>query len=149
MYLALCTIISFILAHIYSSPFFEKLLRFLGIRRTVHQYIWKDIEDYDKPLWVRVTIKSLDRIYYGMLVLAEVFERKPQIVLSQFQEKTLDGEVINDYLEKDYHRILIDTDKCDKIEFVYFDDSEYLKVSEISLIEITKNVITKHTTRHS
>lgn len=77
--------------------------------------------DGGRPIWIQATLKNLNEEIYGEVYLAEMNNRYPIVVLRRYEVCDLDGEKIKDF-ENDYSKFyVLDTSKCDKIEYVYAD----------------------------
>ena len=117
----MCCVTGYIGSKIYTSKTFEKIIEKLGIYRTVNNGIWNDIMDGGRPIWIQATLKNLNEEIYGEVYLAEMNNRYPIVVLRRYEVCDLDGEKIKDF-ENDYSKFyVLDTSKCDKIEYVYAD----------------------------
>jgi len=130
IYLLASFITAFIIAKIVLHPKLKPILRRLGVKRTINEYLWGDITDPTHPLWIEVTIQSINRKYFGQIVLIEDFQREPQIVLSRYEIWNLNGEKLSDFDQKPNYRIMIDISKCDEIRFIYDKDSEYVLIND-------------------
>lgn len=134
MVILLTTIVlSYIAAQTYTSVILKKVLRKINVRRTVNPYIWNDIEDKSKTLWVHVGFKELNAQFLGKLVCIEDFQRQPTIVLGnysqcEFNEDINDADNISiDCTNDSKQRVVIDTAKADFIKLIYDKDSENIK----------------------
>jgi hypothetical protein len=132
-YLFICSISAYFIAMFYNSDEFKVLLKKINIRRTTNEFIWDDIIDKKNSIWVRAISNDLDLDYYGVCVLVEDYQRYPQVVLSNYIKRTLDGVEIEDCYNKPEKRVIIDTSKFNYIELIYNKDSENIK-------EIVKNM---------
>lgn len=126
-------VLSYIAAQIYTSVMLKKVLKTINIRRTVNPYIWNDIEDKNKTLWVHVGFKQLNVQYLGKLVCIEDFHRQPIIVLGNYSQCQFDDNIndVNDTAidctSDSKQRIVIDTARADYIKLIYDKDSENIK----------------------
>lgn len=100
-------VLAYVLAKIYISNIFYKLLTKLHIPYTVNKYIWYDLESKTSTY---VLVKYYDKniAYYGQLSYYEEYQRFPQITLVNYEVYTLDSWVKKrDYTDKN-RRILLD-----------------------------------------
>lgn len=75
-------------------------------------------------MWIRATIKEQDEDVYGELTYAEIGVSHPILVLGRYEICKLNGELVKN-LEDDPARFyILDTEKCDRLEFVYSDIAE-------------------------
>lgn len=128
LFLIICAIAGYITAQFYVSKWMRWILKKLKIKSTINEYIWRDIEDKDNGLWVKVVSKECNFDIYGQLVLFEQFERKPIIVLNRYIYRNYsDKKIIKDFDTVPTKRIVIDTSKCDVIELTYDKNSDNIK----------------------
>ena len=120
-------VIAYVGARIISASIFVRLLKSLRIRRTTNEYFWSDIIDQGKTVWVRAICNETDLDYFGILVVVEDYPRFPQIVLSNYLKRTMNGEIIEDCYLSPEKRVIIDTSKCEIIELIYESSSEKIK----------------------
>jgi hypothetical protein len=126
-YLLMCVMVAYFMAMFYGSDKFKLLLKKINIRRTTNEFIWDDILDKKNSIWVRAISNDLDLDYYGVCVLVEDFQRYPQVIISNYVKRTLDGTVIEDCYLKPEKRAIIDTSKFSNIELIYNKNSENIK----------------------
>lgn len=136
------------MALFYNSSSFKNLLKKFKIRRTTNEYIWNDIVDKKKTLWVRVVSHELDLDYFGIIVLVEDFQRQPQIVLSNYIKRNIAGITIEDCYCKPEKRVIIDTSKYNYIELIYEKDSENIKEFKEKIDKYLKNQQSEKSKKH-
>ena len=120
IFLSLCVVFAYICGRLYEGNFIRVICKKLKIRSTVNEYIWYDIEDHgDKPLWVKATIIDQGIAITGQLVIVEEYQRMPMLVLNRYIIEDLSRNIIEDNDEELTKRILVDTQKCDRIELIY------------------------------
>lgn len=130
-FLAICIFVAYSFGKIYISDSFRSILKVFGVSRTIHPYIWNDIEDQHKSLWVKVTFKVQNEQYLGILTTTEDFQRMPLIVLTRYTKSNLSGEIIADYTNDKTRRIVLDSSKADTVELIYDKDSVNIKGDKV------------------
>ena len=120
IFLFLCVLCAYICGRLYEGNFVRKLCKKLKIRSTVNECIWYDLEDHgDKPLWVKATIFEQNVIIIGQLIIVEEYQRMPLLVLNRYIIKDLCGNIVEDKDSDITRRIIVDTQKCSRIELIY------------------------------
>lgn len=128
IFLLLCVVSAYFGGRLYNGNCMRELCKKLKIRSTVNEYIWYDIEDHgDNPLWVKATIIDQGIVIIGQLVIVEEYQRNPMLVLNRYIIEDFSGNIVEDNDDVLTKRILIDTQKCDRVELIYDKDSVNLK----------------------
>lgn len=117
-------IVGFVSAKMFSGKAFNKILTFLDIRQTKSQFIWQDILG-DTPIWITAIDYDKDIFYYGKAVLIEGYERKPQILITEYIYEHNDTEIDN--TNNPSKTVLIDTSKFQDIWISYMNDEEKVR----------------------
>ena len=108
---------------IINSKLFGIISRFLKIKQTPNSSIWRDIEDSDKGIIIRLENYETKTVFDGLYVLGEAYKRFPIIQLSGYR-KTVDNEIEVDYKDEPQRTIVLDTSKFDEIS-VFYDTGSY------------------------
>ena len=124
IFVIFCVIGAYVSARVIKSNRFWLFLRRLKIYNTVNNGIWLDIIDDRCPTWIRATIKSQNEDIWGQVDTVELHNRKPLILLSDYEICDLDGNIIKDLKDDTTRKILVDTEKCDRLEVVYNEKSQ-------------------------
>lgn len=128
LFIIITIILAYFSGRLWISNLLSNIFKKLKISATLNEYLWYDIEDKsDKPLWVRIVIVSQNLDLTGQLVMFEEYQRKPMIILGYYIRKDLEGNTKEDCSNDPTQRVVIDTEKCDRIELVYNKDSVNIK----------------------
>lgn len=128
--------IAYIIGLIFKSKRFNKFLRIIKINRTTNTNIWDDIHEKGMYLWV-IPEKG-EHSYLGQSEFCGEGNMSNLIVLTRYQELTLEGKVLHDYSKIESRKIMIDTTKCSRIELFYKEKmtiAEALKMIKDNIIE--------------
>lgn len=119
----MCIPFGYICGQVYTSYWFENLLRKLKVFRSVYNNVWDDIVETKYSVWIRATIAENNEDIYGRVFTVENNARYPLIELVEYEICDLQGNVVKDLHEDLTRGILIDTSKCSRLEFVYSEHS--------------------------
>lgn len=118
-----CVPLGYICGQIYTSYWFENLLRKLKVFRSVYNNIWDDIIEMKHSVWIRATFIEKNEDIFGRVFAVEDNARYPLIELVEYEIYDLQGNEIKDLHDDLTRGILLDTSKCDRLEFVYSENS--------------------------
>lgn len=110
-------VMAYLIGIIKKSKWFNHLLKIININRTTNANLWDDIHEKGTYLWV-VPEKG-DSSYLGQTSFCGEGDMSNIIVLTRYQELTMDGEVKKDYSKSEKRKIMLDTTKCLRIELFY------------------------------
>lgn len=122
-FVILCIPAGYVLGRIYTSYKFEGILRKLKIFRSVYNNVWDDIIETKYSVWIRATFIEKNEDIYGRVFAVEDNARHPLIELVEYEICDLQGNMVKDLHDDLTRGILIDTSKCDRLEFVYSKNS--------------------------
>ena len=119
-------VLGYLTGVIINSKLFGAISRFFKIKQTPNSSIWRDIEDPDKGIIVRLENYETKTVFDGLYVLGEAYKRLPIIQLSGYR-KTVDNEIEVDYKDEPQRTIVLDTSKFDEISVFYDTNSPKVK----------------------
>ncbi len=126
--------LAFLFSKIYASKTIDRCLRYFGVYRTKHNYIWQDIIDDNGATYISAYNPETHEMYCGYLKFCEDYEKHPQIILQYYKyyvncfvtndEKIDGGQLAYDCSDDPSYVIMIDTEKFCEISATYNSDSE-------------------------
>lgn len=121
-------VIGYIVGRIMLSACFTKVLRKIGITKTMHDNFLTDIIDFDYGLDCMAYLPDERMIYKGEIRKFEekVNAENSYIVLANYKQFNYDGDVIIESQVPDNYRVLLNTRDISRIELFY--DSRSLKI---------------------
>lgn len=96
------------------SDAFDIIQTKLKIGRTIHSNIWHDI--LRKDAWYRIYLKNCDEGYLGQITECEENAREPIVVMSRYQVLNNNNDILLDYSQNPYEKIIINLKDFDRIE---------------------------------
>lgn len=117
-------ILSYLLSQLYLSAFFQKLLNFLGINKSIHSKWLNDIVDLELGTGLRVYLPSERIIYCGKLRKYEEKDENYMIFLSNFSSHTYDSEEKADFTESNESWVALNTKDISRFELFYYPNSQ-------------------------
>lgn len=125
--ISFCTFVSsIILASFVNSKKYDTICKLLKIHQTPNDDIWRDIEDRDCGIYIKVEDLRNKTTIDGLLVLYEQHNKTPYIQLSEYRV-VKSGEMIEDHSDEPHRTILLDTSKYDTVSITYDEDSDKVK----------------------
>lgn len=113
----LTTIVAgWLFAIILTSAIAEKIRFPLHIKQDGEPFIWRNLMG-DKPMWATLINYNNETYYYGRIVMIESFERKPQILLTEYKYEK--GEQSLDFSQNPEQTVLLDTSNFQDIRISY------------------------------
>lgn len=119
---------SYILSVFYMSSYFEWLLKFLKIRKTVHDNFWTDIIDYENGTYFTVYLKENKLVYSGAIIKHEEKEENNYLLMSDYIIYDLEGNQLRDS-SSDQECIVLNTNDISRFELSYSPSSKKIEKS--------------------
>lgn len=119
-------IIGYVLGRIMLNTWFRKLLRKIGITKTVHDNFLTDVIDFSYGLECMVFLPNERQIFKGEIRKFEEKENTENsfIVLAKYKQFNYDGDEILNYETSENYRLLLNTRDISRIELFYDPRSE-------------------------
>lgn len=110
---------SYYISRLYNSNVFDKILALLIINKSVHDDIWNDIIDVKHGMYMEVYLPNEKVSYYGQFRNSESKKDNKYIVISNYELKDYNGNIICDF-EHDYSKcVMINTKDISRFEICY------------------------------
>lgn len=118
------------------APHISKFTIKIGRRKTSSINFWYDIieDDPEKAVWIRLTSFEKNYIIEGILISLSEDRENPYLLLNNYIEYNLDGDIIDDTnFKKDNVQIIVRPDNFDKVMLTYDENSS--KCVHINIID--------------
>ncbi|WP_303819335.1 hypothetical protein [Ruminococcus flavefaciens] len=114
------SLLGFLTAKLSTGKKAKKAFDILKIHQDGEKFIWRNLIG-EKTMWATLTNNKDQTYYYGRVAMIESFERKPQILLTEYKYSK-DGNTLNDYTNHPEQTILLDTSQFQDIRISYSDE---------------------------
>lgn len=120
-------VLGYVISKILVSNYFKRILKKLGINKSVYTNFWNEIVDTEKGLLVMVYLASEKKTYKGELRKYEECDHGDStfLILSNYVLYNYDGEdEILNYEKDNNYRVLLNTKDISRIELFYHPESK-------------------------